>query len=83
MEKRYHINYNTGIGNFTMKASLEEITKEVAIYLGFTQQGVTVTDNNNNIVAVLPWISIPATDEDIITADYGDFGFYGAWEIYE
>jgi hypothetical protein len=83
MEKKYFVNYNTGAGNFKMMAELDEVIKEAVNNIAYTQQDICITDDNDNIIAVLPWINRPSSDEDIITADYGNFGFYAGWELYE
>jgi len=83
MAKKYFVNYNTGAGNFIMTSDLEEVIKETIEGIGYTQKDVTIMGEYYNVVALLPWINRSATEDDIITADYGEFGFYGKWIIYE
>jgi len=31
----------------------------------------------------LPWWGVVPTEDDIVTAKFGDYGFYGEWVDYE
>ena len=52
--------------------------------LCYTQLPVSIfiKDGIENI-AYLPWYGVQPEDDDIVTATFGNSGFYGGWEIKE
>lgn len=48
----------------------------------YTQLPVSIfiKDDIENI-AYLPWYGVQPEEDDIVTATFGNFGFYGEWEI--
>lgn len=75
----YYINYNTGAGNKWVNGTLEEAMQEAENGLAYTQIGVTIEDENGKIVAYLPWYEVEPSEDDIVTCQFGSFGFYGEW----
>ena len=80
----YHIDYGTGVGNFDFTGTLEEAINEANKGLCYTQLPVSISIKNEiENIAYLPWYGIIPEDEDTVTAIFGNFGFYGGWEIKE
>lgn len=80
--KKYYINYNTGAGNDTAN-TLKEAIETAVENAAYTQQPIIIENEDGIEVARLPWYGVKATDEDEVTVDFGDYGFYGTWEIVE
>lgn len=78
----YHIDYGTGAGNFDFTGTLEDAITEANRGLCYTQLPVSIfiKDVIENI-AYLPWYGVQPEEDDIVTATFGNFGFYGEWEI--
>lgn len=77
---KFYVDYNTGAGNFEFDGSLENAIKSAEADIAYTQQPVTIHSNGAE-VARLPWWDVEANEDDVVTADYGQFGFYGEWSI--
>lgn len=90
----YQINYHTGAGNLLLKnVSLKEAMDKADEGISFTQQNVTIIDNDTGyICAERKWVgarydvdifSKPIEDwyeEEII--QFGNEGYYEPWDIY-
>ena len=81
---KYLVNFGTGVGN--EYADTIEKAKEIAEEKAtFTQASITIELVNDDdeevteVVAELLWSSMRATDEDEVTIDFGDLGFYEEW----
>ena len=61
---------------------LEDAITEANRGLCYTQLPVSIfiKDDIENI-AYLPWYGVQPEEDDIVTATFGNFGFYGEWEI--
>ena len=76
MNKKYLVNYNTGVTE-------ESDTLDQAIEIA--EKGLTYTQEDVDIYygeerkATLKWYGVEPTDDAIVTASFGDFGFYGEW----
>lgn len=79
----YYIDYGTGAGNFEFIGTLEEAMEEAAERLCYTQLPVTISVNDEYEIACLPWYDVEPSEDDVVTASFGDFGFYGEWRINE
>lgn len=80
----YYIDYGTGAGNFEFTGTLEEAMEEANKGLCYTQVPVSISIKDGcNDIAYLPWYGIEASEDDVITASFGKFGFYGEWRINE
>jgi hypothetical protein len=80
----YIVNYGTGAGNYESNLDLNDLMHEASEYLSYTQTNVTIEDENGETVARLPWYGLPYFPEDEyeeVTADFGQFGYYGKWYI--
>lgn len=78
----YYINYNTGAGNETVKGSLEAVMKKAEEGLEYTQENVNIyAAGSDKPVATLRWYGCTPTEDDVVTCQFGDFGFYGEWEV--
>lgn len=77
----YTINYHTGAGNFEVEGDLDEAKTQADQGATYTQEPITIDDENGNAVARRSWWGVvPEEDaEDII--QFGTFGHYGAWEV--
>jgi len=76
----YLVNFHTGAGNFTADTLEEAMTRadEAAAY---TQQDITVEDDNGTQVAIRRWYGV-AYDPEIpeeAPIDFGKFGYYADW----
>lgn len=77
---KYYINYHTGAGNEEITGTLAEAMEVAEKGLAYTQQPVTIHCDGEE-VARLPWWGTVPTDDDSVTAAFGDFGFYGEWIV--
>lgn len=76
---RYYINYGTGAGNEYIDGTLDEAKKAAEDGLAYTQADVKIQTEDGEDVAVLNWYGVKAEDDDVVTAQFGDYGFYGEW----
>lgn len=86
MKKNYFINFGTGAGNKTVCCTLEEAMKIAEEDAAYTQQSIYIYNADNytpdsTLVAVLPWYGVAADEDDTVTVNFGDFGFYGEWAV--
>lgn len=90
---RYYIDYNTGVEYEEVVGTLMEAKIIAEEGLRYTQQPVAIyemvgdVDDSNcfyddprHTVAYLPWFGVAPSEDDVVTAAYEDWGFYGAWE---
>ena len=77
---KYYVDYNTGAGNFEVEGTLEEAMTAANEGLCYTQQWVKIKENDE-VVAQLPWYGIKPEEDNVITAQFGDYGFYGEWIV--
>jgi len=87
MGKKYLVNFGTGAGN--EYADTIEEAKELAVEgATYTQCSITIElvnendEEENEVVAKLPWWSVQLGEDDEVTVQFGEFGFYGEWEDY-
>lgn len=76
---KYYVNYGTGAGNEEINGTLEEAMKVAEEGLSYTQQTVCIQNECGEDVARLPWYGVRPEEDDVVTAQFGDFGFYGEW----
>lgn len=76
---RYYINYGTGAGDEYIDGTLEEAKKVAEDGLAYTQEDVKIQTEEGDVVAVLRWYGVKPEDDDVVTAKFGDYGFYGEW----
>lgn len=74
---KYFIDYNTGAGNFEFEGTLEEAIKKAEEGLAYTQQNVYIKTLDGKQVAYLPWWGTQPEEDEIVTCQFGTFGFYG------
>lgn|GEM_PF-864274 len=79
--KQLFIDFNTGAGN-GWADTLEEAMELAEEGLAYTQQPVTVYDGERE-VARLPWYGVEPEEGEVVTAHFGNYGFYGEWIIYD
>lgn len=79
--KKYYINYNTGANNKYVTGTLEETMQEAEKGITYTQEDLDICNEDGKIVARLPWYGVKPDDEDVVTVQFGDFGFYSEWVI--
>ncbi|MEG1718623.1 MAG: hypothetical protein RR333_08325 [Bacteroidales bacterium] len=77
-EGYYYVDYNTGAGNEKVD-TLEEAKKIAEEDCAYTQKSVNII-YNGEIIATLPWVPTQPSEDDIVIANFGDFGYYGDWE---
>lgn len=76
---RYYINYGTGAGNECVDGTLDEAKKVAEQGLAYTQTDVRIQTEDGEDVSVLNWYGVAPEEDDVVTARFGDFGFYGEW----
>lgn len=76
---KYYINYGTGAGNEYIKGTLEEAKKVAEDGLAYTQTDVKIQTEDGEDVAALNWYGVQPEEDDVVTARFGDRGFYGEW----
>lgn len=79
---RYYINYGTGAGNEYVEGPLEDAKKTAEEGLSYTQEDVKIQTEDGEVVAVLKWYGVKPEEDDIVTAQFGEYGFYGDWWEY-
>lgn len=76
---KYYINYGTGAGNEYVEGTLEDAKKVAEDGLSYTQTDVKVQTEDGEDVAILKWYGVQPEKDDVVTAQFGDYGFYGEW----
>lgn len=77
-----YINYGTGAGNEYVEGTLEDAKKTAEEGLSYTQEDVKIQTEDGEVVAVLKWYGVKPEEDDIVTAQFGEYGFYGDWWEY-
>ena len=75
------INWNNGMVE-EFEGTLEKAMEEAVERAGYTGESITIEESDgyeSKILATLPWYGVAAEEDDIVTADFGDLGFYGEW----
>ena len=79
---KYVVNFNNGCG-YESSLDLRDLISEINSCICYTKQSITIEDEDGNTVARLPFSSTRDYIEMFdVVADFGDFGYYGEWEIY-
>lgn len=79
----YTVNYHTGAGNSAAE-TLDDAKKVADNGACYTQQDITVEDEEGNVAARRTWYGCTdGISECISPIRFGNFGFYGDWEINE
>lgn len=76
---KYFINYGTGAGNEYVEGTLDEAKKVAEDGLSYTQTDVKVQTEDGDDVAILKWYGVQPNEDDVVTAQFGDYGFYSEW----
>lgn len=76
---KYFINYGTGAGNEEVDGTIEDAKRVAEDGLSYTQTDVKIQTEDGEDVAVLNWYGVQPEEDDVVTARFGDFGFYGEW----
>ena len=80
----YFINYHTGAGDEWFEGTLDEAKIKADAEAAFTQQNITIEDEDGNTISTRPWcgVSYDEDDLDMWCEDpivFGTFGFYSDW----
>ena len=75
--KKYLVDFGTGAGN-EYAETLEDAKRIAEANLAYTQQNVNIYEDDE-VVATLPWWGVQPEQDDVVTAQFGSFGFYGQW----
>ena len=75
----YKINFQTGTGNKSGFRKIESAKKYAEKHCCYTQQNILVENNKGEAVATLFWNGVSPDKDDVVTARFGNFGFYGDW----
>lgn len=76
---KYYIDYGTGAGNEYVEGTLDEAKKVAEDGLSYTQTDVKVQTEDGEDVAILKWYGVQPNEDDVVTAQFGDYGFYSEW----
>lgn len=77
----YKINYHTGAGDKEVDGSLRDAMRAADAGAAYTQQNISIEDENGNEVAFRPWCGTTAEIEDQQNPiQFGSFGYYGDWQ---
>ena len=80
MNEKYYINYGTYAGNEWVYGTLEKAMETADFNATYTQESISITDKNNEIVAERFWNE---TNEYIENESnlikFGDYGYYSGW----
>lgn len=76
---RYYVNFGTGTGDEYVEGTLEDAKKVAEGGLAYTQTDVKIQTEDGEDVSVLNWHGVRPEEDDIVTAQFGDYGFYGEW----
>lgn len=76
--ERYLIDFGTGAGNLFAN-TIDKAMQLAKEGLAYTALSVHITDTQGKTVATLPWYGLEPAEDDIVTAKFGTFGFYGGW----
>lgn len=76
---KYYINYGTGVGNEWIDGSLEDAKRVAEEGLAYTQTDIKIQTEDGEDVSILNWYGVLPCEDDVITAQFGDYGFYGEW----
>lgn len=77
----YTINYHTVAGNETIEAEdLEAVKSQADEGAAYTQQEITIEDEDGKEIARREWCGVEFKDGDAgDPIKFGTFGFYGDW----
>ena len=79
--KIFKIDWNNGkVEEFEW--TLEEVMEKAVEKAEYTGESITIEEFDgyeSEVVATLPWYGVAADEDDIVTVDFGDLGFYGEW----
>lgn len=62
-----------------MEGTIDDAKKAAEDGLAYTQTDVKIQTEDGGDVAVLNWYGISPEEDDVVTARFGDYGFYGEW----
>lgn len=85
----YHIMYGTGTGDEVFNGSLEDAMKIAEEGTSYTQNSVAICVKDENeesgykTIAILPWWGVAPSENDEVVIQFGDYGYYGKWEVIE
>ena len=81
--KNYIVDFGTGRGNEEFD-TLEEAKEYAEENLCYTQASIDIVDRQSGeIVAAMLWWNVEPSEDDVVTAKFGDKGFYGEWVEFE
>ena len=77
--KKYYVNFGTGAGNQEVE-TVEDGMAYAGENASYTQQRIEIRRmEDEEVVAYLPWWGTKAEEDDAVTCNFGDYGFYGEW----
>jgi hypothetical protein len=76
----YTINYHTGAGNLEIDSDLQDAMSVADEGATYTQQPITIEDEDGNEVARREWYGVTTGIEDQQNPiQFGTYGFYADW----
>lgn len=79
--KKFIINYHTGVKNEVEAADLEEAKAIAQEGIAYTQENVSIEDEEGTTLAVARWYGISPEEHDDVLEVVGN-GFYADWQDY-
>jgi hypothetical protein len=76
----YKVNFQTGARNKSGFRKIETAKCYAEEYCCYTQQNIIIENEYGKEVAYLPWYGTVPDQDDIVIAQFGNFGFYGEWQ---
>lgn len=82
---KYYINYHTGAGDEWIEGTLDEAKEAADDGAAYTQQDITIEDENGDAVCFRPWWGTEydpdaTEDREDEVIQFGSFGHYGEWQ---
>ena len=78
----YNINYHTGAGDESGFETIDDAKVAAVEGATYTQQDITIENENGDEVARLPWCGVEADEDedDEVEVSFGSFGYYAQWQ---
>lgn len=75
----YTINYGLGIKDDGYE-TIQDAKDAAVTNASYSQRSINIETDQGEGVATLPWYGVEPSGEDEVTVEFGNFGFYGAWQ---
>nr|DAW81127.1 MAG TPA: hypothetical protein [Caudoviricetes sp.] len=76
---KYFIDYHTGVTE-EIEGTLEDAFAAAEEGMAYTQENVTIESENSTEKYISHWYGVVPEEDDMVLMQFGDYGFYCAWE---